>query len=538
MSLYVRFTSAFAILIVICIGLLYYSNKISQKSSQNDFQNISVLKSPEFNQFQRNYLIVYSLSMFADWIQGPYIYELYVSYGYSEEHIASLFVAGFASSLLFGTFIGGIGDIFGRKKMCLLYNVFYIISCITKIFNNYYSLLLGRILSGVATSLLFSSFDSYMICEHNKKNFSSLLLSDTYSWATFYNGIIAVLAGLIANYSIQFYSFLTPFLIAILPLILNFILISYSFNENYGNENQILDNNDKKNNKNNMFDLFYEGFSLIFSNVKILYLGLSQSFYEGAMYTFVFMWTPSLKEEEKGIDGNESDNVSNYLGLIFSSYMICVMIGSTIFKIYIHYYKNNLKNLVLFNNFFSFVIFLIITLYIDDENSKVIIFICFLLYELTVGIFYPSFGTIKSIKISENIRSIVLNIFRIPLNLFIIIILLKIKHLNKKIIFFICFLLLFLSYLFIQLYYFYDKQDNEKRDLDSINSSSIASTSTSSSSSSSSSLLEEESDVLTSFISTSSSTKVHNRRESSSGEEYEKKKLYEMTHLVSDTDRR
>lgn len=40
----------------------------------------------------------------------------------------------------------------------------------------------------------------------------------------------------------------------------------------------------------------------------------------------------------------------------------------------------------------------------------------FLLFELTVGMFYPSYGSIKSQSIPEEVRSGVMNIFRIPLN--------------------------------------------------------------------------------------------------------------------------
>ena len=46
---------------------------------------------------------------------GPYIYALYESYGYTIDDIGTLFVAGFGSSLVFGTVIGSLGDRFGRR---------------------------------------------------------------------------------------------------------------------------------------------------------------------------------------------------------------------------------------------------------------------------------------------------------------------------------------------------------------------------------------------------------------------------------------
>ena len=49
-------------------------------------------QSLQFSKFQIQYLIVYSLAYFSDWIKGPYVYILYESYGLSESDIAYLFI--------------------------------------------------------------------------------------------------------------------------------------------------------------------------------------------------------------------------------------------------------------------------------------------------------------------------------------------------------------------------------------------------------------------------------------------------------------
>ena len=101
--------------------------------------------------------------MMGDWLQGPYVYALYSSYGFSQHDIAVLFVAGFGSSMFFGTFIGALADRYGRKKMCTAYCLLYIVSCMTKHFNNYWILMVGRLTGGIATSLLFSAFEAWMV---------------------------------------------------------------------------------------------------------------------------------------------------------------------------------------------------------------------------------------------------------------------------------------------------------------------------------------------------------------------------------------
>jgi hypothetical protein len=46
----------------------------------------------------------------GDWLQGPYVYALYSYYGYSKGDIGKLFIAGFGSSMVFGTMVGSLAD--------------------------------------------------------------------------------------------------------------------------------------------------------------------------------------------------------------------------------------------------------------------------------------------------------------------------------------------------------------------------------------------------------------------------------------------
>jgi len=46
----------------------------------------------------------------GDWLQGPYVYALYQYYQMTKHDIEVLFVAGFGSSMIFGTFVGSVAD--------------------------------------------------------------------------------------------------------------------------------------------------------------------------------------------------------------------------------------------------------------------------------------------------------------------------------------------------------------------------------------------------------------------------------------------
>lgn len=419
-----RYWGSFAVCSILCVALQFYGRNQTSKGSSNALANPN---NSRFSTFQTNYLIVFLLAMFSDWLQGPYVYELYVSYGFNQQQIAELFVCGFGSSMIVGTFVGGLADKLGRKVMCIMYSVCYIIACFTKLVPEYWTLMLGRFLSGVSTSLLFSVFESWMVCEHHKQGFDGSLLGDTFAYATFGNGLVAVIAGLIANSAAASYGFVAPFVVAIAPLSVAAILVATSWSENYGNQQL------------NMLSSLAKGFDLIRHDSRIAALGMGQSCFEGAMYTFVFMWTPALKsDEEKLLESGDNhgsvQTTSQFLGLIFAVFMVCVMVGSSIFKLF-SAEKETLYKIPLYLHAVAFFSMAMITLFM---NNKTIVYIMFLLFETSVGLFYPSYGVIKSEKIPEDIRSAVMNIFRMPLNAFVVLLLLKIKFLSPQTVFLIC----------------------------------------------------------------------------------------------------
>ena len=130
------------------------------------------------------------------------------------------------------------------------------------------------------------------------------------------------------------------------------------------------------------------------------------------MYTFVFMWTPALKtsaEVNAEINGQIlEESTSQYLGVIFAAFMVSVMVGSSIFKV-IGKDKENIYSIPLYLHSISCGAMAMISIFMEN---KTIVYSMFLLFEMTVGLFYPSYGMIKSEKIPEDIRSAVMNIFR------------------------------------------------------------------------------------------------------------------------------
>lgn len=130
------------------------------------------------------------------------------------------------------------------------------------------------------------------------------------------------------------------------------------------------------------------------------------------MYTFVFMWTPALKSAEEiqaEQDGKVAEeSTAEFLGVIFAAFMVSVMVGSSIFNIFAKS-KDSIFTIPLYLHAVAFAAMACITVFMDN---KFIVYSMFLVFEISVGVFYPAYGMIKSEKIPEDIRSAVMNIFR------------------------------------------------------------------------------------------------------------------------------
>ncbi|XVF53332.1 hypothetical protein PTKIN_Ptkin05aG0091100 [Pterospermum kingtungense] len=395
--------------------------------------------SPAFNSFKNNYLVVYSLMMAGDWLQGPYVYYLYSTYGFGKGDIGQLFIAGFGSSMLFGTIVGSLADKQGRRRACVTYCITYILSCITKHSPEYKVLMVGRVLGGIATSLLFSAFESWLVAEHNKRGFEQQWLSLTFSKAIFLgNGLVAILAGLFGNLLVDSLSLgpVAPFDAAACFLAIGMAIILSSWTENCG------DTSDNK----DLLTQFRGAAVAIASDEKIALLGAIQSLFEGSMYTFVFLWTPALSPNNEDIPH----------GFIFATFMLASMLGSSLASRLMARSSPRVESymqIVFVISSASLLLPIITNFLVAPSKVKggsisfagCLQVLGFCTFEACVGIFWPSIMKMRSQYIPEEARSTIMNFFRIPLNIFVCIVLYNVDAFPITVMFGMCSIFLFVA---------------------------------------------------------------------------------------------
>mmetsp|Transcript_795 Transcript_795/g.1946 ORF Transcript_795/g.1946 Transcript_795/m.1946 type:complete len:493 (-) Transcript_795:105-1583(-) len=403
----------------------YYKNYAKGKkfnaTSDDDAINESVKDA--HNRLLKKYLFVYLMATLSDWLQGPYVYALYSDYGFEQKEIAQLFVAGFGSSMIFGSFVGGIADQGGRRLFVLIFAVVYLASCITKHFRDYNMLMLGRLLGGVSTSLLFSVFEAWLIKAHADADLPKQCLPKSFSWAAFGNSAVAIIAGLVANQiahsgpmvqvSGKVYKggYLNPFDLAIVALFCCAGGAFFLWEENYGtieasDEEGETETNDKK--KKAWYAALKNALTATMQNRDVFLCGIISSLFEGSMYIFVFMWTPLLKSYTSGGDGDLP------FGLIFATFMVCCMAGSSFFSIVVEKHPVEKLGIVVFG--VGALAMALVALGINDTVS----FLGMNLFEMCVGMYFPIMGTMKGGIVPEDKRAAIYNLFRIPLNFIVL----------------------------------------------------------------------------------------------------------------------
>eukprot|EP00540_Astrosyne_radiata_P004124 CAMPEP_0116843468 /NCGR_PEP_ID=MMETSP0418-20121206/12106_1 /TAXON_ID=1158023 /ORGANISM="Astrosyne radiata, Strain 13vi08-1A" /LENGTH=506 /DNA_ID=CAMNT_0004474227 /DNA_START=27 /DNA_END=1547 /DNA_ORIENTATION=- len=433
-----QYAVIFGITLLMNIIITFRSSALWKKFCTKQTEQSETTDPGEITRHQsllKRYLVVYLSATLSDWLQGPYVYALYDAYGYSQHAIAVLFVAGFGSSMVFGSFVGGMADWGGRRRFVIIFAITYAASCITKHFKDFYILMLGRLLGGVATSLLFSVFEAWLIRSHADAKIGKTLLGQSFSFAAYGNSIIAILAGLMANRAanttkmvpiadtgVYVGGFLNPFDIALVALVFCGSMTAFLWEENYGEE-QKHDTEEKQGAEKASDDgrddprggaSWYSGLkNALVATMRsrdILLCGIVSSVFEGSMYIFVFMWTPALKN----LTNSSESEVDLPFGLIFSTFMVCCMAGSSLFSILIGFIKGEALCV-------GVLAVASISMALVALSSSDTLALCAMnLFEVCVGMYWPIMGTMKGAIVPEDKRAAIYNLYRIPLNFIVL----------------------------------------------------------------------------------------------------------------------
>jgi hypothetical protein len=250
------------------------------------------------------------------------------------------------------------------------------------------------------------------VSEHNANNLPGKMLGETFGMAIFANSIVAVLAGFVSQQAanlpltpevdpnmprIHMFGYTGPFDLSSLTLVVNMVCIRFLWGENYGQQ-------DAGTQDSSRWDSMKEALNLVWQDPAILSCGLVAAFFESSMFIFVFKWTPAVTGEGK----------SPPYGTIFAAFMVSAMLGSRIFALAMTFTTvERIGQGLLAVAAISHMV----PLLAGNANLN---YLAFLLFELTVGMYFPMIGTLKSNVVPETCRATIYNIYRVPMNFIVI----------------------------------------------------------------------------------------------------------------------
>lgn len=407
---------AIIVLVVLCVGLELTARRLTPPQSAP-----TAVANPAFRHFQSTFLRAYLLALWADWLQGPYLYKLYRHYSFLESQIAILYVCGLASCVLFAPFAGWLPQALGRRQTCLLFCLSYSACCLTKLSRDYFVLIVGRVLGGLSTSLLTTTFEAWYVHRHVEvHDFPKEWILSTFAKAATWNHGLAVGAGLVANMLAEWLHLgpVAPFLLAVPCLACCgwVVLTDWGKEEaEQGPEGDkqtlILGAPNGSVNRLSARARFsrscQDGLRCLLSDRRVMLLGGVQALFESVLYIFVFLWTPVL------------DPHGPPLGIVFSCLMAASMAGSSLYRLATstryHLQPGHVLCLAVLMAFFSFFMLTFSTAPGQPRPHES--FLAFLLLELACGLYFPAVSFLQGRVIPEEKRAGVLAWFRLPLHL-------------------------------------------------------------------------------------------------------------------------
>ncbi|KDO76693.1 hypothetical protein CISIN_1g029026mg [Citrus sinensis] len=164
------------------------------------------------------------------------------------------------------------------------------------------------------------------------------------------------------------------------------------------------------------------------------------------MYTFVFLWTPALSPNDEEIPH----------GFIFATFMLASMLGSSFASRLLAHSSLRVESYmqIVFIISSASLLIPILTNFLETPPdvrgggislSGSLQLIGFSTFEACVGIFWPSIMKMRSQYIPEEARSTIMNFFRIPLNVFVCVVLYNVDAFPITIMFGMCSIFLFIA---------------------------------------------------------------------------------------------
>lgn len=380
-SLYVYYFTYFAI-VAIC-GVLFLKVKSTEPLT---------ITTKEFQNFQSLFLIGYGAMILSELISVGSFYYIMITLNLTLEQITKLYIVSVIANTIFGI-IFEIVDFGSRRNKCITSAILYVIALGSIYLGHFDLLMLTRIIYGAASALLHSSFDSYLVHQHNSLGYPDDWLSQTFSKLTHSMAFVSCISGLIGQSSFQMGS-LGPLALICLLFSLVTVFISLSWKNDLNGRRFLL---------SNFLHSFSQTMKAARTNKQVFGLLVISSCSEASITIFTFYWAPWLRS----VTGDMGLSATFPFVLIFSTYIAASMIGA-----YTHQLSlSSLGNESIFQSVLlgSSVAYFLGAVF----QTPLMVFGVSVLVQGLVGAYWPAVGYARGRVILPEMRSASLSVSRV-----------------------------------------------------------------------------------------------------------------------------
>jgi hypothetical protein len=170
-----------------------------------------------------------------------------------------------------------------------------------------------------------------------------------------------------------------------------------------------------------------DAINVVKADRKIMLVGATQSLFEAAMYIFVLQWPPAITKAIQNVFGASA---ATPYGTVFSCFMACCLMGSTLFG---QFAKMGVRTETFTAGMLALATLAMggSTLAASSATMSLWTLVAgFFAFEGCVGMYFPSIGTLRSKYVPDSHRSVIMNLFGIPLNALVVSVFLSSKFLG------------------------------------------------------------------------------------------------------------
>ncbi|KZV35471.1 major facilitator superfamily domain-containing protein 5-like [Dorcoceras hygrometricum] len=334
-----------------------------------------------FLRFQREFLLLYSLSSVMEGLWAVFGEFEFAYYGLNKEQMLVSLCIGYAVSLFIGSFLGVLSDLVGHKKLCLLFYMLHLFVSICKMVNGTPAIWLASICLSLTSSIFSFSFETWMIVEHDKLGQRQDSLNDMFWLMTFFESASFIGSQVLGNYTIDGdvnKNIKSVWNVAAVLAVVAIIYVTRGWNEA---------------SKRTMF----KDYSIMFhryvlSDKRIWLLSLAQASVHFSVAAFWVLWAPTVVA-----DGREVS-----LGLIYPCMLGSKMLGSTGFPWFLP------GSLALRTEEYLVYVFIImgtvLSIVAYDYQEIGLLVTLFCIFHACMGLVLPSFARLRTMYVPNEVR--------------------------------------------------------------------------------------------------------------------------------------